>query len=195
MVAGLLALAVTGGAIFAQGNSGGPGGIRHQGIVTRVAEILGLEEATVQDAFSQAHQEQQDAHLQSRLDQLVANEKLTQDEADAIRQWYQAKPITDLPLRGFMHGSEEAVQQILDRMVEAERLTQAEADAVMEWYQAKPEALSELSSGHQRFDRSSRGRGSRHGLKPGDNGPATDTRFDGASRGFSPQVTAQGISY
>lgn len=204
VVAGLLALTITGGAIFAQGNSGGPGGTGRQGIITRVSEILGLEESTVQDAFRQAHQEQQEAGLQNRLDQLVANEKLTQEEADAITEWYQDKPVVDLPLRGFMHNSEEAVQQLLNRMVTNERLTQAKADAVMEWYQDKPPALSELSSVHKRFDRGSQGRfngesqgrGFRHGPKRGDNESATDTRFfDGAARGFSPQINAQNVSY
>jgi len=181
VAAGLLALAVTGGAIFAQGNSGGPGGFRHQEFVARVAEILGLDEATVQDAFSQAHQEQQDAALQSKLADLVASEKLTQQAADAIYQWYQARPVTDLPLRGFMLRSDRAVQQSLARMVADERLTQAEADAVMAWYQDKPEALSELSGDQgrfdRRFDRGFRGRRFHHGPQKRDNGAATDTRI------------------
>lgn len=208
VAAGLLALALTGGAIFAQGNDAEHGGQGRQGIITRVSEILDLDESTVKDAFSQAHQEQQEAGLQNKLDQLVVNEKLTQEEADSIWQWYQDKPDTNLPLRGFMHRGADRVQQFLDKLVEAERLTQTEADEVMEWYQDKPEALTELSDGHGRFDRGDRdkqgergergshGRGFRHGPQPGNNETATDTRlFEGASRSFNPQINAQGVSY
>ena len=67
VVAGLLALVITGGAIFAQGNGHPGGGGPVKEIASRVAEILGLEEATVQSAFDQAIREQQDARLQARL--------------------------------------------------------------------------------------------------------------------------------
>jgi hypothetical protein len=192
VAAALLALAVTGGAIFAQGNSGGHGRIGPQGIATRVAEILGLDEAAVLDALRQARQERQDAGLQSRLAQLVADKKLTQDESNAIRQWYQDRPVTNLPLGRFRHGSPEAVGQILDRMVAAGRFSREEADAVIEWYQGKPAVLAELSSGHPRYDRGSRGRGSRHGAHRGDRGAAG---YEGVSGSFTPQIAAQSISY
>ena len=65
LMAGLLALVATSGAIFAQGN-GHPGGAgAMKGLVSRMAEILGLEEETVQSAFNQAIREHQDEHVQA----------------------------------------------------------------------------------------------------------------------------------
>ena len=107
VITGLLALTLTGGAIFAQNNAERRGEHRHQGVMTRVAEILGLEESTVQDAFSQAHQEQHEAALKNKLDRMVANKKISQKQADDIWDWYLAKPDVDFPLGGIMFRSEK----------------------------------------------------------------------------------------
>jgi hypothetical protein len=194
MVAGIIALAATGGAIFAQGISR-DGGTRNQDFAARVAEILGLDEATVQDAFRQAHQDQQDSSLQRRLDRLVAREKLTREQAETIASWYQARPVADLPLRKMVHRREETVRRHLDRLVEKGRITGVESDAVMNWWQEKPEALSQLSSRHGLFDRDSgsRGQGPRRGHTRGSSDSASGMVPDGPSRSFSPASFGQQI--
>jgi hypothetical protein len=52
---------------------GAEGGSPLQSFASRVAVILGLDEAQVQDAFSQAAGELQDERLQLKLDRLVEN--------------------------------------------------------------------------------------------------------------------------
>ena len=64
---------------------------------SKVASILGLDEATVQDAVDQARQEMRDEALQNRLDELVANGQLTQEEADQYLEWWQSRPDIELP--------------------------------------------------------------------------------------------------
>jgi len=196
VITGLLALTLTGGAIFAQNNAERRGEHRQQGVMTRVAEILELEESTVQDAFSQAHQEQHEAALQNKLDRMVANEKISQEQADDIWDWYLAKPDVDLPLERITFRSEKAVQRHIDRIVEAGWITQADADAVIEWHQGQPEIVSELSSNHRRSDRGSKGSGFGHGPTLGDNEATTESQFfDGASPNFRPQITDESLSY
>ena len=59
---------------------------------SRVAEILGLDEAQVSDAMKQARQEFRDEAMQSKLDSLVEKGLITQEEADEYLDWYQSRP-------------------------------------------------------------------------------------------------------
>ena len=134
VTAGLLALVVTGGAMFAQGNGdGSSGGKAGQEIAARVAEILGLELSVVRSAFDQAITERRDAALEEMLDRQVSNERITQQEADAVLQWFLARPEAASHLRRIMFRDEESVQRMLDRVVGAERITQEKADQVLAW--------------------------------------------------------------
>jgi len=90
-----LALGVGGGTALAQENEEE----REkpiQGVIARVATILGLEEQQVQDAFDQARQEIRDARFEEmvgqRLDALVESGRITQEQADEVRAWYAARP-------------------------------------------------------------------------------------------------------
>ena len=88
---------------MAQGD-GAEGGSPLQSFASRVAVILGLDETQVQDAFSQAAGELQVDRLQLKLDRLVENGRLTQEEADEYKEWYLSRPDTALQgghLRGF----------------------------------------------------------------------------------------------
>ena len=95
LAAGLMALGITGGVILAHG-PGGKGGLSSDASITRVAEILEVEESDVRDAYGQIYRENQDAALQARLDKLVEDETVTQDEADAIMDWFEDRP-EDMP--------------------------------------------------------------------------------------------------
>ena len=187
IMAGLVALFATAGAILAQGN-GSRGGAPLNGVVSRMAEILGLEETTVHSAFNQAVREQQDAAVQSKLNRLVNDEKLTQEQADDVIQWYRSRPDPALYLRGIIFRSEEAVQRILDRMVEMERITQEEADQVAEWHHSRPDDLPTRGYG-----RGSKRHGSRHGLGRGDSGANDMRSFRVAPQTSTPQVAAPTI--
>ncbi len=66
------------------------------GLIARVASILGLEEQQVQDAFDQARQELRDEQFEEmvgqRLDALVESGRITQEQADELREWYAERP-------------------------------------------------------------------------------------------------------
>lgn len=81
----------TGGAVMAQEAGDGETPVI-QGFASRVAVILGLDEAQVQDAMDQARREMQDEVLKSKLDSLVEQGRLTQEQADAYLEWYQSRP-------------------------------------------------------------------------------------------------------
>ena len=81
VLAGMLVLAVVGGTAFAQSENGDEGS-PWSSFAGRVASILGLDEATVQDAMDQARQELQDEAVQAKLDSLVEQGRITQEQAD-----------------------------------------------------------------------------------------------------------------
>ena len=111
---GVLALGLTGGVVLAQ--AGGPdrerghvaaikmtGGLMpKEGFAARVAEILGLEEQAVQDAFDQAARDQMNEAYRARLDRMVEAGRLTQEESDEQYNWFESRPETPLEMRG--HG-------------------------------------------------------------------------------------------
>ncbi|MDD5702374.1 MAG: hypothetical protein PHU23_10045 [Dehalococcoidales bacterium] len=74
-----------------------PTGIPEAGdeFLARVAEILGIEQADLEAAVKQAAQEMQDERIQDRLDKLVEQGKLTQEQADEYLDWWQSRP--DVP--------------------------------------------------------------------------------------------------
>lgn len=101
LLVGVLALGITGGTVLAQ-EDGTSSGSPLKSFVSRVAAILGLDEATVQDAFKQAAKETQDEALQRKLDAMVAQGRMTQEQADQYMQWYQSRPEALFP--GFPFG-------------------------------------------------------------------------------------------
>ena len=92
VLVGMLAVGATGGAILAQESGGTNGDSPLKSFAARVAAILGIEEAQVQDAFKQAARELQDERIQRRLDRLVESGRLTQEQADQYIEWYQSRP-------------------------------------------------------------------------------------------------------
>ena len=63
-----------------------------KGFAARLATILGLEEDVVQDAFKEARSDIQGERFQAKMDRLVENDRITQDEADAAIDWYEERP-------------------------------------------------------------------------------------------------------
>ena len=61
-------------------------------LATKVAAILGIDEAKVQAAFTQAQKEIQAEQLDKQLAQLVTDGKITQAQADAYKAWLNTKP-------------------------------------------------------------------------------------------------------
>ena len=97
----LLTLGVTAGAALAYG--GGDGDSPVKSFASRLAVILGLEESKVQDAINQAIDEAREDRLTSKLDRLVTEGSITQEQADQYLSWFQARPDGFLPGSRF-HG-------------------------------------------------------------------------------------------
>ena len=98
-VAGLRSAAITGGAVMAQEAGSeeaatstpvpAPGSTT---LLGRVATILGLEEATVEDAFQQARKGQRTEKYREALDRKVEQGFITSEEADEQFLWFQSRP-------------------------------------------------------------------------------------------------------
>ena len=61
-------------------------------LAVKVAEILGLEAAVVDDAIRQASEELKGEAIQKKLNALVENGRLTQEQADEYPNWIQSRP-------------------------------------------------------------------------------------------------------
>ena len=63
-----------------------------KGLLPRVATILGIPEPTLVAAFKQAEKQIKDEVFLKALDKAVASGRLTQDEADKLKAWWQQRP-------------------------------------------------------------------------------------------------------
>ncbi len=70
-----------------------------KGLLPRVAVILGIPEQTLTDAFKKADQQIKDEAFLKDLDKAVASGRMTQDEANKLKAWWQQRP--DVANRGF----------------------------------------------------------------------------------------------
>ena len=144
---------------LAQGNEGGDSNASKLAI--RVAEILGLDTAVVDDAIKQTREELRDEAIQKKLNALVEKGRLTQEQADEYLDWIQSRP-EGIPAigkhffekrghhrvwkshggffgsRNYFNGkpSLEDIQKKLNTMVENGDITQEEAEAKLKALQA-----------------------------------------------------------
>ena len=58
----------------------------------RVADILGLDVAEVDDAIKQARKELMNEAIEKKLNSLVENGRLAQEQADEYLEWIQSRP-------------------------------------------------------------------------------------------------------
>jgi len=64
-------------------------------LMAEVAKILNIDQQELEDAFKQAISETRENALDARLQELVNNGTLTQQQADAYKSWIEARP--DIP--------------------------------------------------------------------------------------------------
>ena len=62
------------------------------GLLVRVAEILGIPQEDLSNAFKQAQQEMREEASLRALDKAVEKGLITQEEADQIKEWWQQRP-------------------------------------------------------------------------------------------------------
>ena len=139
------------------------------GLFARMANILGLEEEQVQEAYEQARQEMRDERFEEmvgqRLDALVESGRITQEQADELREWYASRPDSFWLASGMDRGkhghskrghkfgergysskgsaglmpavSQERLTQYLDALVEEGHITQDQAAQLREMYASR----------------------------------------------------------
>ena len=76
---------------------------RHEALLDRVSEIyqentgVAIDTQQLKDAFTQAQSEMQNEALQSRLQYLVEQGNITQQQADQHKAWLESRP--DMPFK------------------------------------------------------------------------------------------------
>ncbi|MFC1943065.1 hypothetical protein ACFLWO_00575 [Chloroflexota bacterium] len=63
-----------------------------EGLLARVAEKLGITGEELTNAFEEAQQEIREEAFIGRLDKAVAEGRITEDEANEIKAWYEQRP-------------------------------------------------------------------------------------------------------
>ena len=100
LVAVILAGSI-GGVVLAADSGDGDSVPRHEAMLDRVSEIyqqntgVAIDQEALKDAFAQAQDEGRTETMQSRLQTLVEEGKITQEQADEKLNWLEQKP--DMP--------------------------------------------------------------------------------------------------
>lgn len=97
-------------------------------LATRVAEILGVDQQKLEDAVKQARTETAKETLDAKLQELIDNGTLTQQQADQLKTWLNSKP--DVPM---------VPPRQLDAAVQKGTITQEQANALKAWIKARPD--------------------------------------------------------
>lgn len=132
----------------------------------RVAQNLGITEEELANAFRQAWQEMREEAFIRFLDKALQNERISQEEYDAIIEWWEQKPEAldeallpgafgfacprDGQMLGIKRGMRLEIRQRLanqftERAMERECIIQDNADEIGQWRNGNPEALNSPS--------------------------------------------------
>ena len=96
-----------GGAVVAQNGDDSQTEAQHEALLGKVCEIyqeksgVAIDQEVLRDAFAQAQAEMRTEALQNRLESLVEEGKISEDEAGQYFDWWQSRP--DVPV-GFGFG-------------------------------------------------------------------------------------------
>jgi len=102
---------------------------RQGALITKVAEILGIDQQNLEDAIKQAQDELPKLNPEARLQELVADDTLTQQQADEIKSWLESKP-ADIP---------NVPPRELKKLLDEGKITQEQLDAFKAWMQERPD--------------------------------------------------------
>lgn len=142
VVAMLAIFALVGGVAVASADHRGSEG--SSGFIDRVAEILGIAPEEVSSAVAQARDEARIERMAARLAEAVGANVITQEEADAISDWFDGRPDALKTVRH--HGLRTALQAdeietFLADLIEQELITQSESDEITAWLAARPATI------------------------------------------------------
>ena len=103
---------------------------RQGALIARVAGILGIDQQELENALKQAQTESREETLEARLQELIAEGTLTQEQANELKLWREAKPdITMVPPR--------QLEEALDNGI----ITQEQVDQLKAWMKSKPDII------------------------------------------------------
>ncbi|MBM4446627.1 MAG: hypothetical protein FJ023_04650 [Chloroflexi bacterium] len=101
---------------------------RRGALIAQVAEILGIDQQELEDALKQAQMELRQETLDARLQELIAEGTLTQEQADDLKAWMNARPdVPNIPPKQLKEALEKGV------------ITQEQVDQLKAWMEAKPD--------------------------------------------------------
>ena len=92
LILAMILLGVFGGLAAAERGDQGKTDRSANIFTARMAEILGIEQARVEQAFKQAILETRDERANRHLERLVETGKLTQEQADSKLEWIKDNP-------------------------------------------------------------------------------------------------------
>jgi len=117
-------------------NLGGPmGGPFNGKVMERAAQILGIDQQKLADAFKQAEKELAQKNMDDLFARWVSDGKLTQAQADQYKAWLNARPTNMPPVPGMDAAK---ATEALDKLLKDSRITQAQYDACKAWLAQKP---------------------------------------------------------
>ena len=97
-------------------------------LIAQVAEILGIDQQELEDALRQAQMELREGNLDARLQELIADGTLTQQQANELKAWMDARPdVPNIPPRQLKEALEQGI------------ITQEQVDQLKAWVEARPD--------------------------------------------------------
>jgi competence protein ComGC len=101
---------------------------RRTALISKVADILDIDQQTLENAFRQAQQEQRGEALDNRLEELVNEGTINQQQANEFNTWINSRP--DVPLVG---------PRQLKKLIQEGKISQEQVDALKAWMESKPD--------------------------------------------------------
>ena len=101
---------------------------RRGALIAQVAAILGIDQQELENAMKQAQIELRQENLDGRLQELIADGTLTQQQANELESWLNARPdVPNIPPRQIKEALEKGV------------ITQEQVDQLKAWAESKPD--------------------------------------------------------
>ena len=117
-------------------------------VLSRTAEILGVDLVDLENALKNAHAEIRKKKFESKLQEFVYSGKITQVDADEINLWRESKPEGIKSLRKVIDTMKKegefkrlSKEDLASKAYELGFISQLELDEITLWFGSKPTAL------------------------------------------------------
>jgi hypothetical protein len=101
LIATVASVGITAGVVFAQDNeNAATPEVQQAALMDRACQIyedntgVAIDSAALGDAFNQAQEDMQAEAMDNQLQSLVEQGKITQEQADQYKEWWEARPDT-----------------------------------------------------------------------------------------------------